>query len=225
MNEFGKRNQNLNGMSVYFILFIIYSLLAAGCTLPAGAKQSATATTDLPFRVPDITEPKFPNKTFRITGYGAIGDGHTKNTEAFAKAIKACADAGGGCVIVPAGLWLTGPIQLKSNLNLHVEKGAVVLFSGDFEDYPLLRRTAGGLPEVCCMPPLFGENLKNIALTGPGIFDGAGQAWRPVKKSKMTDFQWKKLLASGGVVDDTGEIWYPSKEALNGAKTVAQLEM
>jgi len=102
---------------------------------------------------------------------------------------------------------------------------AVVLFSGDFEDYPLLRRTAGGLPEVCCMPPLFGENLKNIALTGPGIFDGAGQAWRPVKKSKMTDFQWKKLLASGGVVDDTGEIWYPSKEALNGAKTVAQLEM
>jgi len=54
------------------------------------------------------------------TNYASVGDGHTKNTEAFAGAIKACVDDRGGCVIVPAGIWLTGPIQLKSNL--HLEK-------------------------------------------------------------------------------------------------------
>ncbi|MBA7691602.1 Exo-poly-alpha-D-galacturonosidase [subsurface metagenome] len=61
------------------------------------------------------------------TNYASVGDGHTKNTEAFAGAIKACADARGGRVVVPAGIWLTGPIQLKSNINLHLEEGAVVI--------------------------------------------------------------------------------------------------
>jgi polygalacturonase len=220
VNEFKRLKQNLNEVNVCFIL---YFLLAA-CTLPAGAKQGAIATSDLPFRVPDIKEPKFPNKTFRITDFGAVGDGHTKNTEAFAMAIKACADARGGRVIVPAGLWLTGPIQLKSNLNLHLEKGAVVLFSGDFEDYPLIKRIWEGSAAVRCVSPLFGENLTNIAITGNGIFDGSGQAWRPVKKNKMTENQWKKLLASGGVTDSGGGVWYPSKEAMNGHKTVAELD-
>jgi polygalacturonase len=91
------------------------------------AKQGAVSTGNLPFRTPDVTPPRFPNKTFRITNYGAVGEWHTKNTEAFARAIKACVDAGGGRVVVPAGLWLTGPIELKSNLNLHLEQGVVVI--------------------------------------------------------------------------------------------------
>ncbi|MCX5633082.1 MAG: glycoside hydrolase family 28 protein [Phycisphaerae bacterium] len=224
MNKFEKRKQNLNKMSVYSVLFIIYFLITVDCTLSVDAKQITTAAADLPFCVPDIKEPKFPNKTFRITDYGAVGDGHTKNTQAFAKAINACADAGGGRVIVPAGLWLTGSIQLKSNLNLHLEQGAVVLFSPNFEDYPLVRRTWEGSAAVRCSPPLFGENLKNVAITGSGIFDGSGQAWRPVKKVKMTENQWRKLTNSGGVVDSSGSIWYPSQEAMNGPKTVAELD-
>jgi polygalacturonase len=203
---------NRNDLKIYFVLVLL--IITAG--------QSRAG--DLPFVTPDIKEPKFPDNTFRITDFGAVGDGHTKNTEAFAKAINACADAGGGKVIIPAGLWLTGPIQLKSNVNLHTETGAMILFSGEFEDYPILRRTAGGKPEVRCMPPIYGENLNNIAITGAGVFDGAGDSWRPVKKIKMTDSQWKKLLASGGVVDSQGKIWYPSKEAMEGAKTVAELD-
>ncbi|MGD9109802.1 MAG: glycoside hydrolase family 28 protein, partial [Phycisphaerales bacterium] len=213
-----------NIVSIYLVLLAICSLLPAGCTESKDAKSPCIATNDLPFVVPDVKEPKFPNNTFRITDFGAIGDGHTKNTEAFTKAIAACVNTGGGKVVIPAGVWLTGPIQLKSNINLHVEEGAVVLFSPDFEDYPLLRKTWEGLAAVRCMPPLYGENLENIAFTGPGIFDGSGQAWRPVKRFKMTQRQWKALLASGGAVDNAGKIWWPSEEAVRGAETVKELD-
>ncbi len=210
--------------SVIFLTAIICLLHEAVYAKSLCKKICNAETADLPFIVPDVKEPKFPNKTFRITDYGAVGDGQTKNTEAFAKTIKACASAGGGKVVVPAGLWLTGPIQLKSNINLHVEQGAVVLISPDFEDYPLLRKTWEGLAAVRCMPPIFGENLKNIAITGSGIFDGSGQAWRPVKRFKMTERQWKALVNSGGAVDNSGKIWWPSQEALNGAQIVAELD-
>ncbi len=222
MNDFSR--QKFAKLGVFPALLFIGFLLMTGSILSGGTKQNTAAVTDLPFVVPDIKEPKFPDKTFRITDYGAIGDGHTKNTQAFARTIKACTDAGGGTVLVPAGLWLTGPIQLKSNLNLHLEKGAVILFSGDFEDYPLIKRIWEGSAAVRCISPLFGENLKNIAITGAGIIDGSGQAWRPVKKYKMTENQWKNLLASGGVTDSAGGVWYPSKEAMNGLRTVAELD-
>jgi polygalacturonase len=213
---------SLKKTNVCFAVLIICLFLTAGAAAMSTKRQPAP-TVGLPFVVPDIKEPNFPNNIFRITDYGAVGDGHTKNAEAFAKAITACVTAGGGRVVVPAGLWLTGPIELKSNLNLHLEQGAVILFSPDFEDYPLIRKTWEGSAAVRCTPPLHGENLENIAITGEGIIDGSGQAWRPVKKSKMTDSQWKKLLASGGVVDPAGRIWWPSKEAMNGAKTVREL--
>jgi len=146
------------------------------------------------------------------------------NTEAIAKAISACAKAGGGKVVIPAGIWLTGPIQMKSNLNLHVEKGALVIFSPNHQDYPLIDTWHEGRPEYRCMSPIFGENLENIAITGAGVFDGSGEAWRPVKKFKMTERQWKELLASGGVVDQKGTTWWPSEAAMNGAEYLENLK-
>ena len=87
--------------------------------------------------VPDagIEATRVSGKTFNIADYGAVPDGKTKNTAAFAKAIAACNQAGGGRVIVPAGTWFTGPIIFKSKVNLHLEKGAVVSFSSDPVDY------------------------------------------------------------------------------------------
>ena len=73
---------------------------------------------------------------FSILDYGAVPDGRTKNTQAFSKAIQACRSAGGGTVLVPAGQYLTGPINLTSNMTLHIQAGARLLFSQDFEDYP-----------------------------------------------------------------------------------------
>jgi len=154
--------------------------------------------------------PVFPDRSFLITEHGAIGDGHTLNTSAFAKAIQTCAQAGGGRVVVPPGVWLTGPVKLASNIDLHLEYGALVLFTRRFEDYVVT--DAGGQRVV--VSPIMAVGLENIAITGHGIIDGSGDAWRPVKKSKMTATQWKNLVASGGALNPAGDIWYPSKEAM-----------
>ena len=78
--------------------------------------------------VESVKEPTFPDKTFNVVDYGAKADGVTKNTDAFKKAIKACAESGGGKVVVPKGEYLTGAIHLEDNVNLHLEEGAEILF-------------------------------------------------------------------------------------------------
>lgn len=89
----------------FTILFILFSFLN---TSIAQTKNSKWYVANAPFEMPQVKVPAFPGRSFSITDYGAIGDGQTLNTEAFSKAIEACAKAGGGKVIVPAGLWLTG---------------------------------------------------------------------------------------------------------------------
>ncbi|MGH7594985.1 MAG: glycoside hydrolase family 28 protein [bacterium] len=205
----------------FLILALLFILSKAVFSSPLYLGNEADQTS---IRFPEIPLPSFPDKKFNIVDYGAIGDGKTMNTEAIAKAISACAKAGGGQVVIPAGIWLTGPIQLKSNLNLHAEKGALVIFSPNRQDYPLIDTWFEGRPEYRCMSPIFGENLENIAITGEGVFDGSGEAWRPVKKFKMTERQWKELLASGGVVDQKGTTWWPSEAAMNGAEYLENLK-
>jgi len=85
--------------------------------------------------VKNIIPPAFPDKNFDITNYGAVADGETDCTGAFKQAIEECSNAGGGKVIVPAGIYLTGPIHLKSNVNLHITKDAVVKFTKDKTKY------------------------------------------------------------------------------------------
>ncbi|MCC9168216.1 glycoside hydrolase family 28 protein [Pontibacter harenae] len=176
----------------------------------------ATLYDGLEFYMPRVQEPSFPNYSVSITEFGAVGDGLTKNSEAFKKAIAAVAAKGGGRVVIPRGMWLTGPIVLKSNINLHAEAGAMVIFSKDFDDYPLIATSFEGLDTYRTISPIYGKDIENIAITGKGTFDGNGDAWRPVKKSKMTDSQWKNLLKSGGVLSDDGKMWYPSEKSKKG---------
>ena len=148
-----------------------------------------------PFPMTDIQQPSFPDKVFLLSDYGAAGDGHTLNTTAFAKAIQACSAAGGGRVVVPAGQFLTGPIELLSHVDLHLEKGAMILFTKDHTQYPMVLSHNGANVSVTC--PVYGHDLDDIAITGDGILDGAGETWRPVKKSKTTESQWRELLGLG----------------------------
>jgi polygalacturonase len=157
-----------------------------------------------------------------LSDHGAIADGTTLCTNAFARAIDACANAGGGKVIVPRGTYLTGPIQLRSHAELHLERGATILFSRNYHDYPLVVTDWEGEDAVRCMSPIWGVELHDVAITGEGTFDGQGEAWRPVKKWKMPDEQWAKLVASGGAVDEE-EIWWPTARAMNGAQVVERL--
>jgi len=172
---------------------------------------------DLKFKMERVIEPTFPNYSVSIKDFGAVSDGSTFNTKAFADAIDAVSKKGGGKVIVPRGIWLTGPIQLKSNINLYTEEGALITFSKNYDDYPLIETSFEGLNTVRCLSPIYGKGLENVAITGHGIFDGSGEVWRPVKKSKLTSDDWKKLVASGGVLNDAANTWYPTARSLKGA--------
>jgi polygalacturonase len=170
------------------------------------------------FSMEKVKEPVIPEYSVNIRDFGAVPDGQTLNTQKFADAIQMVSDQGGGKVIVPRGMWLTGPIVMKSNIELHVEEGALILFSRNFDHYPLIETSFEGLETYRCISPVYAFDLENIAITGKGVIDGSGDAWRPVKKSKMTSSQWINLVQSGGVLNENKNIWYPSEKALKGVK-------
>ncbi|ARK29533.1 glycoside hydrolase family 28 protein [Halalkalibacter krulwichiae] len=171
----------------------------------------------------EIKQPIIPKNVFHITDFGAIGNGMYDNTNVFQVVMKKIQEVGGGKVIVPAGIWLTGPIQLVSKLNLHFEDGAILLFSSNFDQYPLILSSFEGEETIRCRSPLDGEELEDVAITGSGVIDGSGSAWRPVKRYKMTEMQWEQLINSGGIVDEEGEVWWPSEQALKGKQVFQQL--
>jgi polygalacturonase len=112
-----------------------------------------------------------------ISDFGAVGDGVTDNTKAFTNAIEQADKNNGGKIIVPAGTYLTGPIHLKSNVNLHLEKGAVIAFNDNFADWPAIKSRWEGVECYGYSPCIYGENLSNVSITGAGVIDGRGQAW------------------------------------------------
>ncbi|WP_406824522.1 glycoside hydrolase family 28 protein [Pedobacter sp. KACC 23697] len=169
--------------------------------------------------LPIIQQVKFKNDTTSIVRFGAKGDGITLNTESINKTIASVSEKGGGVVLIPSGLWLTGPIELKSNVNLHLKRDAILQFTADFNQYKLVQGNWEGQPAWRNQSPISGVNLENIAITGTGIIDGNGGAWRMVKKDKLTETQWKKLVASGGIVKADGKMWYPSEKTVKGSNT------
>lgn len=169
-------------------------------------------------KLPVIQQTSFKKDSTYITKFGAIADGQTLNTKAINDAIDACNKKGGGVVVVPAGLWLTGPVVLKSNVNLHLKKGALLQFTKDKDQYPLVEGNWEGLPQMRNQSPVSASNATNIAITGYGVIDGGGEAWRQVRKEKLTESQWKKWISQGGVVSDDGRSWYPSEQWLKPTK-------
>lgn len=146
-----------------------------------------------------------------VTAFGASGDGRTPCTRAIQGAIDCLAAAGGGRVTVPAGTWLTGPIVLRSGIELHLEAGALLLFSPERADYPLVDAVFEGSRGQRCQSPISATRCHDIAITGAGIIDGNGAQWRPVKRSKTTAAQWTALTRTGAVSADAGT-WYPTAE-------------
>ena len=182
-----------------------------------GTKEKEDVYKNLPFSMPEVSKPSFPDYEVNIRDFGALSDGVTLNTEAINNAIKTVSSKGGGKVIIPEGLWLTGPVVLLSNVNLYTEKNALIVFSSDTSLYPIIEASFEGLDTKRCQSPISAMNAENIAITGSGVFDGAGDRWRPVKKDKMTERQWKNLVSSGGKVDENGKVWYPDAGALKAS--------
>jgi len=212
-------------MKNYFksdILFLLCTLCLTACQASEKKSESInnnkSAIENLPFQMEAIKQPQIPDKEVNITDFGAIGDGVTDNTKAINEAIATLSKQGGGKVVISSGVWLTGPIKLANKIDLHLESNALVIFSPDYKMYPIVKISFEGIDTRRCISPISADSLSDIAITGEGIFEGSGDAWRPVKKEKFTENQWKNLVASGGILDEKGKIWYPSASSLKGSQ-------
>ena len=154
--------------------FVKKLLVLASAIVPVACAQQAETTQckssidnsiyeNLPFSMPQVIQPSFPDYTVNIKDFGAQADGKTLNTQAINDAIKAVHEKGGGKVVIPEGLWLTGPIELQSNVNLYTEKNALVLFTDDFQAYPIIKTSFEGLETRRCQSPISARNAENIA--------------------------------------------------------------
>lgn len=197
-------------------LFAAFSCIGQKKETSNVAEKKTKSSLKIPFKMPEVQIPKFKSDTLNIVDFGAIPNTEQLCTNAINSAIEKCSKSGGGVVVIPAGLWTTGPIKLKSNVNLHTQNGAFVSFTSDLKQYKLIESYFEGNKVIRCESPIMGVDLENIAITGQGIFDGNGAVWRPVKIGKMTAGQWNELVKSGGVLSKDGKIWYPSKGAYEG---------
>ena len=183
--------------------------LATGAATPALASATRTSgasrnPADLAADriVASVRRPWFPPRNFPVTRFGAVGDGTTMNTAAFAAAIAACRRSGGGHVVVPSGTFLTGAIHLLSNVDLHVESGATVLFSQDPNDYlPVVFTRWQGIELMNYSPFIYCYGQRNIAVTGQGTLNGQADAnhWWSWKKLETPDFDALETMADDNV--------------------------
>lgn len=164
----------------------------------------------LPLKLKPVNTPSIPDYKINIKDFGGVNDGLSLNTDAFAKAMTHLAQKGGGCLVVPEGIWYTGPICFENNVELHVERGALVLFSENLADYPTVKSDWEGISTYRATSPLTARGKHDIVISGEGTFNGNGQNWRPVKKMKLTESQWNNLVKSG-CVNEKGDIWYPNE--------------
>lgn len=203
------------------IVFFVILGIISGSSVLGGEKIACDYSflyEILPFKMEKVQQPSFPDYSVNIEDFGAKKDGKTSNTKAIAAAIEDVVAKGGGTVVIPEGLWITGPIKLKSNVNLHAEKGAIVQFTNNYDEYPLVQTWYEGSAMWRAMSPIYAEKAENIAITGEGIFDGNGNYWRPAGKSITPARVWKEITSHGGVIKKSnyGETWFPTEGASKG---------
>ncbi|HLX69464.1 MAG TPA: glycoside hydrolase family 28 protein [Verrucomicrobiae bacterium] len=166
-------------------LAIALPFFAASCATE-NSSDPATGWARLPDILKRIVPPQFPARLFTVTDYGAIGDGTNDSSQAFQKAITECSSAGGGSVVVPEGTFLTGPIHLQNNVNLHLNKGAIIRFSTNPDDYlPVVFTRFEGTEVMNYSPLIYAFEKTNIAVTGEGTIDGQASdtAWHDWARS------------------------------------------
>jgi polygalacturonase len=156
------------------------------------AQIPADPWAELPRILARIKPPSFPSRTFDVTKYGAVGDNAKDNTEAFKSAIAACTNAGGGRVVVPAGEFVTGAIELKSRVDLHLDSKATIRFTRDQSKYPMVFTRWEGMELMNFSPFIYAFEQRDIAITGDGTIDGNCDCehWWPWKG--RTNCGWKK---------------------------------
>jgi polygalacturonase len=171
---------------------IIAPSLVSGCAARVAATP-ATGWDLVPGILARIRPPSFPSRSFSITDFGAVGDGRTDCTASFTAAISQCAASGGGRVVVPAGRFLSGAIHLRSNVNLHVTEGAIILFSTDARKFlPAVLTRFEGVEVMNYSPLIYAIDCENVAVSGSGTLDGQANSSNWWRWKGNPDFGWKK---------------------------------
>ena len=214
-----RQNGNCCRQPLLFVLLAVVLLLGAvaeTAPVPAGsavavygpgdaaARDAAAAAEEAWARVPRIlariVPPRFPDRDFVVTEFGAAGDGVTDCTAAIREAILQCNRSGGGRVVVPSGTFLTGPIHLRSLVNLHISQGATVRFTTNTAAFlpPVFTRYEG-TEAMNFSPPIYAFEQTNVAITGKGTLDGQGQFWHAWGKGARKDVNRLVGLGTKGV--------------------------
>ncbi|MDE6655809.1 MAG: glycoside hydrolase family 28 protein [Anaeroplasmataceae bacterium] len=165
-----------------------------------------------------IELPKFKTKEYNILEFGAKSQLEFNNKSAIQKAIDTCSQNGGGRVLIPNGYFLTGPIELKSNVDLHLENNAFLQFTKSKEEYPLIWTDYEGQRRIRAISPITADHQTNIAITGQGVIDGNGVLWRGIKRFKLTEKEFQRCLKLSPYFQETkeGGIWYPTQTVYEG---------
>ena len=160
------------------LLLLAAALLGACSKTPEHQSTSQydidAITNAASFDMPTVSLPSFPDRTLNVLEFGADPYGMQLSTAAIQQAIDSCTKAGGGTVIIPEGIYTTGPITLKSNVRLYTEKNSFIVFSHDLDLYEIFDEWFEGIPTKRCTSPLNARDAENIAITGYGTFNGNG---------------------------------------------------
>ena len=161
----------------------------------------------------DILKTSFKDRYYNILDYGAKCEYGFNNQKAIQMAIVDCNLKGGGYVIIPNGLFITGPIKLLSNVCLKLEYNSYLKFNKDKNLYPLEYQKDKGSKKIKCISPIAIDNEENVGIIGNGTIDGDGDYWRYAKRFKFTDDEWSRLLnySNNYIKTDEGEYWFPNK--------------
>jgi polygalacturonase len=180
-----------------FYLIQIFILVGGlGC---AQDNQSSDVWSNIDDILNQIVTPTFPQKEYNIESFGAIGDGTTDCSAAFSKAINECNANGGGKVVVPEGIFVTGAIYLKTNVNLYVSENAIIKFSEDKSKYlPVVFTRWEGVECMNYSPLIYSYEEENIAVTGKGILDGQGSN-ENLSDGKASWWSWKGNKDAGWI--------------------------
>lgn len=178
------------------VFYSIMVVMVLSCSKKINSVTEADPWKRMESIIKSIPETHFPDKTYNVNDFGAIADAKTSNTLAFEKAIKACASNGGGKVLVPNGKYLTGPIHLESNVNLHLEDNAEILFSLNPKEYPIVHTSWEGTEVMNYSPLIYAKGKTNVAVTGKGTLNGQADNTNWWIWSGGKNYGWKKGIPS-----------------------------
>lgn len=166
----------------------------------------------------------FTTQRINVLDLGADPSGNEDSSKAFNEAIKEASERKALVYVPPGKYTLFSPIVLRSNIVIYIEKDALIEFAADYDKYPVLETRREGIHQCQVSPLIFGKDVRNIAIVGEGVVDGHGERWWYLKKSRVPEDMWRKILESGeGYIDEQSSTWWPTKRAFEGYKVYKEL--